>query len=161
MIPSLSPPPYRPPCLTQLGAARSPLIGPRRLFTSFSWVSGPSHLAGGFPSNTWVSHHTEAVLRDSYLGTIGKHDLRRTTSNPNCDAAGNWAGLGTVEKNGLHRPTSNPLMPLRSGRAGTNNYTVSGCPHSYRAERKARSEIPASKPTGRLQVLGLGDLQLL
>ncbi len=101
---------------------------------------GSSHPAGGSPSNTRVSHNTEAVLRDADLGTVGKHGLRRTTSNTNCEAAGNGAGLGTVEKHGLRSSTSNPSTPPRSGEAGANKFTVSGSPRSQRAERKARAD---------------------
>ncbi len=101
---------------------------------------GSPHPAGGSPSNTRVSHYKEAVPRDADLGTVEKHDLRRTTYDPNCEAAGNGAGLGTVEKHGLCSPTSNPSTPPCSGGAGANKFSVSGSNRSQRAEKKARAD---------------------
>ncbi len=65
---------------------------------------GSSHPAGGSPSNTRLSHHTEAVLQVMDHEVIGKHGLRMTTSNQNCEAAGNDAGLRTIGKHGIHSP---------------------------------------------------------
>ncbi len=65
-----------------------------------------------------MSHNKEAVPRDADLGTVGKHFLRRSTSNPYCEAVGNDAGLWTVEKHGLRSSTSNLSASPRSGGAG-------------------------------------------
>ncbi len=89
-----------------------------------------------------MSHNTEAVLWDAYLWTIGKHGLRRTTSNSKCEAASNGAGLGTVEKHGLRSSISNPSTPPCFGGAGANKFTVSGSPRSQQAERKAKADKP-------------------
>ncbi len=103
-------------------------------------VDGSPHPAGGSPSNTRVSHNTEAVPRGVGLGTVGKHGLRRSTSNPNCEAVLWDAGLGAVGKHGHSSSTSNPSTPPRSGGVGTNKFTVSGSSRPLRAERKAKAD---------------------
>ncbi len=113
---------------------------------------GSSHPAGGSPSNTRVSHNTEAVPRDADLGTVGKHGLRRSTSNSNCEAVLRDAGLGAVEKHGHRSSTSNISASPRSGGMGATSSASprsdgagatkgSGSPpRSVRMERKARAD---------------------
>ena len=111
---------------------------------------GSSHPAGGSPSNTRVSHDTEAVLWDADLVTVEKYGLRRSTSNTNCEAVGN-VGLGAVGKHGHRSSISNLSASPRSGGAGATSASpcsgrsgaikdpVPPPPRSVPAERKARA----------------------
>ncbi len=96
-------------------AARSPVTShPAATHLLPQGPPGSSHPAGRSPSNIRVSHNTEAVLRATGLGAVGKH--------------------------GCCSFTSNPSTPARSGGVGANKFTVSGSPRSLRAERKAKAD---------------------
>ncbi len=91
---------------------RSPASHPSPL----SGAPGSSHLAGGSPSNTMVSHNTAAVLRDAGLGTVEKYGLRRSTSN-SVRQSFRLRISGPLENMGITTvpPPTSPLPPAPAG----------------------------------------------